>query len=254
MSIKKIRVMTYNVHSCRGMDGRVDPVRIAKVIEQFEPDLVALQEITVRPGLLNNPDQSLVIAQHLRMHSHFQPAIAIEGGHFGICILSRYPFDIKRSGELPGHFTSKFKTPLINVFFQSRHAIWCSVTLDDKQLYFINTHLGLRPKDRLMQINGLLDETWLGKAQKDNCPIIVCGDLNAGPKSVTCTKMSRCFREVRSHLPGKKMKTFSSVLPVFALDHIFFSEHFEVTSVKVPFNALTRRASDHLPVIADLTF
>ena len=142
----------------------------------------------------------------------------------------------------------------LKILFQSRHAIWCSVRIGDKEIYFINTHLGLLPKDRLMQIDGLLDETWLGKAQKDGCPIIVCGDLNAGPKSVTCTRMSQCFREVRTHAPEKKLRTFTSFLPIFALDHIFFSQHFQVTAVEVPFNPLTRVASDHLPVIADFTF
>src|SRR5690606_25634562 len=42
-----LRVMTYNVHSCIGMDGKLDPERIARVIARARPDVVALQELDV---------------------------------------------------------------------------------------------------------------------------------------------------------------------------------------------------------------
>jgi len=38
-------VMTYNVHSCIGMDGKISPLRIAEVIDRYHPDVIALQEL-----------------------------------------------------------------------------------------------------------------------------------------------------------------------------------------------------------------
>ena len=48
--------------------------------------------------------------------------------------------------------------------------------------------------------------------------------------------------------------TFATASPIFRIDHIFVSGHFKVRRVQVPRNHLTRLASDHLPLIADLHF
>ncbi len=44
---KTLRIMTYNVHGCIGMDGKLSPERIARVIARYSPDVVALQELDV---------------------------------------------------------------------------------------------------------------------------------------------------------------------------------------------------------------
>jgi len=57
-----LRIMTYNVHRCVGVDGRADPRRIAEVIAAYQPDIVALQELDVgrlRTGALIRPIPSL---------------------------------------------------------------------------------------------------------------------------------------------------------------------------------------------------
>jgi endonuclease/exonuclease/phosphatase family metal-dependent hydrolase len=41
----RLRVATYNVHKCRGMDWRVNPARIVKVIREIDADVIALQEV-----------------------------------------------------------------------------------------------------------------------------------------------------------------------------------------------------------------
>ena len=48
---RRIRVATYNVHKCRGLDRQTSIGRIATVIRQLDADIVALQEILdVRNG------------------------------------------------------------------------------------------------------------------------------------------------------------------------------------------------------------
>ena len=145
--------MTYNVHSCRGLDGRVLPQRIAEVIEQFNPDLIALQELDVNRRWSKRMDQPRLIAEHLRMQCHFQPAIAVEGEHYGIAVLSRYPFEIKKTGDLPSVLPKtalkRKSLPLLKYFFEPRHAIWTSVTIGGTEVYFVNTHLRDRKSTRL---------------------------------------------------------------------------------------------------------
>jgi endonuclease/exonuclease/phosphatase family metal-dependent hydrolase len=65
--------------------------------------------------------------------------------------------------------------------------------------------------------------------------------------------MTRRAHDVQALLKDRKpLKTFFAFLPFSRIDHIFVSDHFEVEDVRVPQNTLTRAASDHLPLIADL--
>ncbi|MGA2193495.1 MAG: endonuclease/exonuclease/phosphatase family protein [Nitrospirota bacterium] len=67
MRPETISVLTYNVHGCAGLDNEISPSRIAEVVAQYSPDVVALQELDTgrrRSGLVNQPE---VIAGHLNM-------------------------------------------------------------------------------------------------------------------------------------------------------------------------------------------
>jgi endonuclease/exonuclease/phosphatase family metal-dependent hydrolase len=255
--IKKIRVMTYNVHSCRGLDGQVLPKRIAEVIEEFNPDLVALQELDVNRRWSRRADQPLLIAQHLRMQCHFQPAIAFKGEHYGIAVMSRYPFEIKKAVNLPSYpqtsFPGKNLIPLLKYFFESRHAIWTSVTVGRRELNFVNTHLSLRGRERLEQIKTLLGQEWLNITSQP-VPTILCGDFNEGPRSRGYQWIKNSLKEVKSHMDLKSKNTFMSYLPLFEVDHIFYNDKLRVESVDIPRTSLTKMASDHLPVITDFSF
>jgi endonuclease/exonuclease/phosphatase family metal-dependent hydrolase len=57
--------MTYNVHGCVGTDGRLDVGRIAAVIGQSRPDIVALQELDVGRERSGRVDQAHAIAERL---------------------------------------------------------------------------------------------------------------------------------------------------------------------------------------------
>ncbi len=80
-----LRVMTYNVHSCVGMDGRLSTSRIARIIAQCRPDIVALQELDVGRGRTGGIDQAHAIAQELEMEFHFHPGPAAGGGALRRC-------------------------------------------------------------------------------------------------------------------------------------------------------------------------
>ena len=46
----RLRIATYNVHRCRGIDGRRRPDRIVDVLREVEADIVALQEVVSGDG------------------------------------------------------------------------------------------------------------------------------------------------------------------------------------------------------------
>ena len=71
----KLRVATYNVHGCMGMDRQRSEARIAEVIDEMSVDIVALQELDLRRRRSGGANQTKMIAEKLGWHSHFHPAM-----------------------------------------------------------------------------------------------------------------------------------------------------------------------------------
>src|SRR5436190_20565823 len=89
-SAPKLRVATYNVHGCMGMDRQRSEARIAEVIAEMSVDIVALQELDLGRRRSAGADQTKIIAEQLGWYSHFHPAMRIDDEHYGNAILSRY--------------------------------------------------------------------------------------------------------------------------------------------------------------------
>src|SRR5690606_9549358 len=81
----------------------------------------------------------------------------------------------------------------------------------------------------------------------------LCGDFNAMPGSRPYRYAAQRMRDAQVGVNGHRpLATFSSTQPMIRLDHIFISRHFEALAARVLRNDLTRVASDHLPLVADL--
>ena len=105
---KSLRIMTYNVHSCIGMDGKTSPERIARVIARYKPDIVALQELDVKKVRTGTIDQAHLIAKLLQMEFHFHPAIHIEEERYGDAILHTSTHEIIEGRYPPQDFKQSF--------------------------------------------------------------------------------------------------------------------------------------------------
>jgi len=251
----KIRIMTYNVHRCIGLDRKASALRVARVIDTYKPDIIALQELDTdhkRSGRVNQP---FFIARYLNMHHYFHSSFQIGNGHHGNAILSRFPIQCKAARILPslsGKVRSEFKGGLWAALVQPRAVIWVSFMINTIPVQFLATHLGLRKKERDIQLQTLLSPDWLGSAECTH-PVIFCGDLNARPRSSVCQKLRQRLIDVQ--LPSKNHKplpTFHNRLPISRIDHIFVSPEITVLKAMVPDSKLAKIASDHRPLIADL--
>jgi endonuclease/exonuclease/phosphatase family metal-dependent hydrolase/glycosyltransferase involved in cell wall biosynthesis len=239
-----LRLLTYNVHTCIGMDGRLSPRRIARVIAQCAPDIVALQECDVRRFRTNGRDQVREIAELLEMEYHFHPAIRMAEEEYGDAILSCHPMRLVKSGVLPGIPDRPHLEP--------RGALWVNVEIDGKELQVINTHLGLSNRERLAQVEALLSEQWLGAAAARG-PCILCGDFNAVPGSLPYRRLLTRLRDAQTARNGHRpQRTWFSHYPIGRIDHVFVTESLEVVDIEVPRTQLIRTASDHLPLIAEI--
>jgi endonuclease/exonuclease/phosphatase family metal-dependent hydrolase len=242
-----VRVMTYNVHGCRGMDGRVSPQRIARVIAQQGPDIVCLQELDHARRRSRHTDQAMTIAAMLQSQYHFHAVNPLEDGLFGNVVLSIHPSRQIAAASLPRWRTAMKLEP--------RGVLWVEVDVRGVPLQVINTHLSILHWERLLQVDALLGEQWLQR-QEPSGPKILCGDFNA---STSAREMQRigavmrnvdCMGEVDYKVTG--LKTWSSRLPIRRIDHVFVGRQASVRKVFVPRTRLTRIASDHLPLVVDL--
>lgn len=238
-----LRVVTYNVHGCLGADGRISPRRVARVLAQFDADIVAIQELDVGRGRSRGEHQLEIIAGELGLEACFCVAVEHEGGHYGHGLLSRRPMEVVRRDLLPGG-PRRAREP--------RAAVCVSVPWQAHRILVFNTHLGLGGDERDRQIAGLLGPRWVGGVNGD-VPVILCGDLNLHPGSRGYRQLAARLRDVQAHAPGHTaQRTFPSVYPVRCLDYVFVSGHFAVHAARVARDALTVLTSDHLPLVCDL--
>lgn len=237
------RIMTYNVHRCVGVDGRLDVGRVAAAIAQFRPDVVALQELDVGRARTGGVDQAHAIAHKLEMSFHFHAALKVEEERYGDAILTAKPLKVVKSGPLPGSASIRGLEP--------RGALWVTLELDGRTVQIINTHLGLVPHEQRAQADCLAGPDWLGHR---DCldPCILVGDFNATTRYSAFRTLNARLADARSRIPAARATpTFPSRFPVLAIDHIFVSPSVEVLKVEAPTNPLLRLASDHLPLVAD---
>ena len=82
-----LKLMSYNVRNTKGMDGVRNYQRIANVIINESPDVVAIQELD---SMTTRSEQKYVLgelAERTQMHGNYVPAISFQGGKYGIGIV-----------------------------------------------------------------------------------------------------------------------------------------------------------------------
>jgi endonuclease/exonuclease/phosphatase family metal-dependent hydrolase len=237
------RILTYNVHRCVGVDRKLDVGRVAAVIAELQPDIVALQELDVGRARTGGVDQAHEIARRLEMAVHFHAALQVEEERYGDAILTTFPERLVQAGALPGY-------PRIQSL-EPRGALWVRVEVGGSPVQVINTHLGLVPREQQIQARWIAGPTWLAHPERVG-PTILLGDFNATATSLVYRTLADKLEPARRLAPHKSpTSTFPSTLPVLRIDHLFVSREIRVKDVFAPFDALTRIASDHLPLVMD---
>jgi len=227
----RLRVASYNIHQCVGLDGHRSPARIAEVLQEIDADLVALQEVDARPGPDRASRQMQYLAHALDLHAVAGPTIVREGGHYGNALLSRRPVLSTRHLDL----TVYRREP--------RAAIDALVEANGAALRVVVTHLGLLPGERRSQVRRLLDA--LGDSPR--AVTILCGDMNEW------LAVGRPLRWLHARLGrAATPPTFPSAFPLFALDRLWVHPRAALRGLRAHRTARARTASDHLPLVADI--
>ena len=97
-----MRIVTYNVRRCLGLDGTCSPARIAEVVASCRPDVVALQELDVRRARSGHVDQAEAIARELDAGDlFFHPAFRLVDEEYGDAVITMGQARLVRDGPLP---------------------------------------------------------------------------------------------------------------------------------------------------------
>ncbi len=239
-----LRVATYNVHGCVGMDRQRSEARIAEVIASLSADIVGLQELDQNRARSAAVDQAGAIAKQLGWHHFFHPAMRRAEELYGDAILSRYPIAVRHAVELPGHPPWYCR--------ETRGVTWAEAETPLGLVHIVNTHFGLGRLERMLQARLLTSAEWLGSITPE-MQVIALGDFNSLPWSAAYRVIARELRDVR-RLVGSpfSFRTYPTAFPALAVDHIFITPALRALSMHVHRDAVARVASDHFPLVADL--
>jgi len=230
-----LRVATYNIHRCRGLDGRTSSERIAEVIRRIEPDIIALQEVVgVGP---HSAGQAEELGEQLGMQWVMAPTRHLRKSLFGNVVLSRLPILHHAQYDLT------WKT------CEPRCCQRVDLAVGTHTLHLYNVHLGTAFLERRFQAGRL---SAIVHDRRVEQPKIVLGDFNEWMRGLATQMLSERLSSIdlRAHL--RRRRTYPGVFPVLHLDHIYYEGHVEVARVELPRTRLALMASDHLPLVAEL--
>lgn len=223
-----LTVMTYNVKNC-DLGEQIDA--IAADIEAQHPAVVCVQEIDKNVDRSGNRDVLKELAAAVGMNYEFYPALHLQGGTYGLGIMSVYPLESCTMIPLETRRAD-----------EDRVLAGATINVDGKQLKIFNTHLSFEDTDQRKQQWDFLNETLAG----EEVPFILTGDFNVTEieefsylTGVNCVNNASTQYET---LIGEGEGGFR------CLDNIFISDGLTLLSGKMTDTS----ASDHRPLVAEI--
>lgn len=234
-SAPELRVMTYNIRHGLGLDRVLKLERIAAVINDFDPDVVVLNEVdmgTARSNGLRDMDR---LAELTGLHGYFGRSIDFDGGEYGNGLLSRQPI----SGELQVWDISN------EMSNEDRSVFRAVIPTPDDTLQVFGTHLGLDEAERVLQVR-FLDSLLV--AYGGSFPTILAGDFNFQDQSEEYEIITRRLPDTYAFLGLHTVKTYPVPAPEKRIDFIFASLDWSGLQAVPPHIAVVDTASDHYPL------
>ena len=251
-SASTITVASYNMHRAVGLDGRRDPHRVLKVLQEIDADVVALQEADKRIGGRG----STVPHELIDSHGMYEPV------HFGV--RHKRPLEKARkhaerllkvnTRNIGWHGNAILVKRHIGILdcavldlptFEPRGAVMAELLIGDRPLRVVGMHLDLSGLWRRRQMRAILDAI---ADRPQLMPTVLMGDTNEWRTFAGCLK----DLEPEFHIVPTG-PSFHARRPVAALDRIIVHRDLNIEAAGVHMSHNARRASDHLPIWARLS-
>ncbi|HEX5766842.1 MAG TPA: endonuclease/exonuclease/phosphatase family protein [Burkholderiales bacterium] len=268
-----MRLISWNVQWCRGMDGRVDPKRIAAEARRLaDPDVLCLQEVACNfPEMEGSAgeDQVLELTRSLEGYEgFFAPAVDIPGKkgrrRFGNLVLTRLP-----AGRVMRHSLPWPASP--GVPSMPRAVVEVVVDSGLGPVRVMTTHLEYYSAEhRDAQIGRLgeihleacaahlrVDEPGSFESHERPSSAVLCGDFNLKPDDPLHRKiLDAGFADAWQALhPGKPhphtFKLYDKNEKPYCCDYVFVTRELAPRLRAIRIDSQTQ-ASDHQPVMVEL--
>lgn len=222
-----IRIMSYNVRNCRGMDEKIDYQRVADVINKVNPDLLAIQELDSASTRSNGVFALKELADLTRLFYTYSPSIDFQGGKYGIGILSKQKPIRYWTFSLPGR--EEKRSFLVCEF--EEYIMCCS-------------HFSLTHEDQVLSVPIIFE-----KLKDIHKPLFFAGDMNSIPESLT----QKALQDKFTPLNNVKEFTSSSDKPFQCIDYIYgYKNGNSYTVLNRQVLSDESIASDHFPLFVDV--
>jgi endonuclease/exonuclease/phosphatase family metal-dependent hydrolase len=229
-----LKVMTFNIHHGKGLDGKTDLSRILKEILKSEADIVALQEVDRFQARSYFRDQIAILAKGAGMHSCYSPSLNFGFSQYGNAILSKWPIESKSIIYMDGGVERR-SILIANIKVSETQ----SSNLHESIFTIVNTHLGVQVQEYKWQMPILCE-----KLAELTLPTIVLGDFNMEPSNPSMKIMDHAWHRIRLVRPQATMQNGKQI------DHIFANSGYLDARAWVQ----ETTSSDHHAVIADLPY
>jgi endonuclease/exonuclease/phosphatase family metal-dependent hydrolase len=229
-----LKVMTFNIHHGKGLDGKTDLNRILTEILKSEADIIALQEVDRFQPRSSFRDQIAILAKGASMYNCYSPSVNFGFSQYGNAILSKWPIESKIIINMNGGLERR--SILI------AHIKVNGARSSDKhtsKFTIVNTHLGVLAQEYKWQMPILCEK--LAELAK---PAIVLGDFNMEPSNLTMKIMDPIWHKINLLHPQATMQNGKQI------DHVFANSGYLNARAWVQETI----ASDHHAVIADLPY
>ncbi len=274
-----MRLLSWNIQWCRGVDGRVDPERIAREAQALcDPDVCCFQEVAVNyPDLGADHDQPALLGALFPGYSaHFAAAVDTHDGkgarkRFGNLLLSRLPVRQVFRHSLPWPAQASVPSMPRVALEAVIGAPWGLVSVSTTHLEYYSDAQRAAQVERLCGLKAEAAAHSVSPAtgkDRDSGPFtpyarpassILTGDFNMRPQDPLVAKLLGQWRDAwqiahpREPQPatfGLHDKEFAS--DPYCCDFVFVSADLapRVASARVDRET---RASDHQPVIVEFS-
>lgn len=231
----RLRAVTWNIHSCVGVDRAYDPDRVAASIEGLNADVVALQEVDWRTPRVRGLDQLDVLADRLGVTAVAGPCLRDHRGEYGNGLLTRH--------RVVAHRT----TVMERRGAEPRGVLDAELDLDGAPLRVLATHLALSRMARRAQVTRLLEVLEApSPGGAPDPPTLLMGDLNEWlPLRLAARRLTP-----GAFPSGASAPTFPARWPFLRLDRLLARPRPAALVARAP----RVPGSDHLPLVVDLEF
>ena len=245
----EFKFMTYNIHFGVGMDDLLNLERIAQNIlsEDIDPDVIGLQEVETGRITSHGIDMALWLARRLNMYYFYFPAINEHA--YGLALLSKYPITSATGYRIP---SISLERVLIHGVVMINETLEIDVFV---------THLGLLKWDEDLAVQVIYVLQKINQVSITSNKILM-GDLNLEYNSSQLAPVYNFFNDTLGGVP--RPRTFPSInlfgKPIESIDYIYTAKNVinivesHVITDFLPGNNSAEFGSDHLPVVATLTF